>query len=84
MGVRFETYKLRMQSESEIKRIESEIADHEAYIAANGDAHATPLGMLRTAVAVMKVNLSDLKRNHARFVESGRKRYGQNHTRSTK
>ena len=75
MGIRFDAYKLRKQSELEIQKIEDEITDHENYLAANAEP-STPLRMLRIAVAVMKENLNDLKRNHVRFV-SRRKRHGQ-------
>ena len=65
MGRRFEEFKSRMRSQAQIDEIEAEISDHENYIAANGDGSTTPMRLLRSAVAAMRGNLSELRRLHS-------------------
>jgi hypothetical protein len=53
-----------MRSEAEIKSIETDIAENEAFLTANPDAPTTPTRMLNAAVAAMRTNLSDLQQAH--------------------
>lgn len=66
MGTRFEEFKCRMQSESTIKKIEDDLAENEAFLAANLDAPQHPLRMLRAALGAMRANLAELRQLHGK------------------
>lgn len=74
MGRRFEEWKTRMRSQTQIGEIESDIAEHEALIASSADSHS--IRMLKFAVAEMRENVARLKQNHSRFFNNGRRYRG--------
>jgi len=64
MGHRFSNFKDRMRSEAQIKIVEEDIAENEAFLTANPDAPTHQLRMLKAALVGMIANLAELQQAH--------------------